>query len=144
MDEYMRRVTLLRENMRDRNITYNWHDPDTSFLEAVFSRGDRRLGKVIYEAWRQGAKFDSWTEYFDLQRWMTAFETCGIDPHFYASRQRGRDEVFPWEVTSVGVSRAFFARERDQAYRATITPDCRKQCAGCGANQFCQGGVCDA
>lgn len=144
MDEYMRRVTLLRENMRDKSITYNWHDPDTSFLEAVFSRGDRRLGAVIEKAWRQGAKFDSWSEYFDLQRWLAAFETCGIDPHFYANRERDAQEIFPWEVTSTGVSRAFLAREREQAYRAVITPDCRKQCSGCGANQFCKGGVCDA
>ncbi len=144
MDEYMRRVTLLRENMRERNITYNWHDPDTSFLEAVFSRGDRRLGAVIWEAWKNGAKFDAWSEYFDLQRWLDAFAACGLDPHFYANRERGREEIFPWEVTSTGVSRAFLAREREQAYRAVITPDCRKQCSGCGANQFCPGGVCDA
>ncbi len=144
MDEYRRRVALLRDNMRDRNITYNWHDPDTSFLEAVFSRGDRRVGQVIEEAWRQGAKFDSWSEYFDFDRWMAAFAACGVDPHFYANRLRGEEEIFPWEVTSVGVSRAFFARERRQAYAATITPDCRKGCAGCGANRFCEGGVCDA
>ncbi len=144
MEEYMRRVTLLRENMRDRNITYNWHDPDTSFLEAVFSRGDRRLGRVIEAAWRKGAKFDSWTEYFDFARWMETFAELGVDPHFYANRTRGEDEVFPWEVTSVGVSRQFFARERQRAYEAVITPDCRKQCSGCGANQFCEGGVCDA
>lgn len=144
MEEYMRRVTLLRENMRERNIIYNWHDPDTSFLEAVFSRGDRRLGAALYEAWQQGAKFDAWSEYFDLQRWLDAFQTCGLDPHFYANRERGREEVFPWEVTSTGVSRAFLARERERAYQAVITPDCRKQCSGCGANQFCPGGVCDA
>ncbi len=144
MAEYMRRVTLLRENMRDRNITYNWHDPDTSFLEAVLSRGDRRLGAVLYEAWRNGAKFDAWSEYFDLQRWLDAFAACGLDPHFYANRERGEEEVFPWEVTSVGVSRRFFAQERRLAYQAVITPDCRKRCSGCGANQFCEGGKCDA
>lgn len=144
MEEYMRRVTLLRENMRDRAISYNWHDPDTSFLEAVFSRGDRRLGKAIETAWRQGAKFDSWSEYFDLDRWLNAFEACGIVPHFYANRVRKEDEIFPWEVTSTGVNRAFLARERKQAYAAVITPDCRHQCSGCGANRFCEGGVCDA
>lgn len=144
MEEYLRRVTLLRENMRDRAIRYDWHDPDTSFLEAVFSRGDRRLGKVIEEAWKQGAKFDSWSEYFDFQRWLDAFAACGVDPHFYANRVRGDEEIFPWDVTGVGVSRRFLMRERQQAYNAVITPDCRKQCAGCGANQFCEGGVCDA
>lgn len=75
---------------------------------------------------------------------MDAFSTCGLDPHFYANRAREEDEVFPWEVTSVGVSRKFLARERERAYEAVITPDCRKQCSGCGANQFCEGGVCDA
>ena len=144
MDEYMRRVTLLRENMRDRSISYNWHDPDTSFLEAVFARGDRRLGRAIEEAWRRGAKFDSWSEYFDLSRWLKTFEDCGIDPHFYANRVREDNEVFPWEVTSTGVTRAFLARECKQAYAAVITPDCRHQCSGCGANRFCEGGVCDA
>lgn len=144
MGEYMRRVTLLRENMRDRAISYNWHDPDTSFLEAVFSRGDRRLGRAIEEAWRRGAKFDSWSEYFDLNRWLETFRDCGIDPHFYANRVRKDDEVFPWEVTSTGVTRAFLARERKQAYAAVITPDCRHQCSGCGANRFCEGGVCNA
>lgn len=144
MDEYMRRVTLLRENMRDRSISYNWHDPDTSFLEAVFSRGDRRLGRAIEEAWRRGAKFDSWSEYFDLNRWLETFQDCGIDPHFYANRVRKDDEAFPWDVTSTGVTRAFLARERKQAYAAVITPDCRHQCSGCGANRFCKGGVCDA
>ena len=144
MDEYMRRVTLLRENMRDRSISYNWHDPDTSFLEAVFARGDRRLGRAIEEAWRRGAKFDSWSEYFDLSRWLKTFEDCGIDPHFYANRVREDNEVFPWEVTSTGVTRAFLAWECKQAYAAVITPDCRHQCSGCGANRFCEGGVCDA
>lgn len=143
MEEYRRRVALLRENMRDRSIVYNWHDPDTSFLEAVFSRGDRRLGRAIEEAWRRGAKFDSWSEYFDFQRWMDTFRDCGIDPGFYANRIREKGEVFPWSVTSTGVTEQFLWRERERAYAAEITPDCRKQCAGCGANRFCKGGICD-
>ena len=87
-EEYLRRVKLLRENMRDKSIAYHWHDPDTSFLEAVFSRGDRRLADVLEAAWREGAKFDAWSEYFDLERWMRAFEACGLDPAFYANRAR--------------------------------------------------------
>ncbi len=144
MEEYLRRVKLLRENMRGRSISYNWHDPDTSFLEAVFARGDRRLADVIETAWRWGAKFDSWSEFFDFQRWMDAFDACGLDPHFYACRERSREEVLPWDVASVGVRKDFLWHEREQCYKGVITPDCRKQCTGCGANLLYPGGVCDA
>ncbi len=144
MEEYLRRVKLLREHMKGRSIKYNWHDSQTSFLEAVFARGDRRVAQVIEQAWRQGAKFDAWSEGFDFDRWMAAFQTCGVDPAFYANRTRDKDEVFPWDVTSVGVSRQFLWRERERAYEAVITPDCRAGCSGCGANQLCPGGKCDA
>ena len=144
MDEYRRRVKLLREHMRGRSIRYNWHDPDTSFLEAVFSRGDRRVAEVIEEAWRQGAKFDAWSESFDFDRWMAAFDSCGLDPRFYANRVRSKDEVLPWSVTSTGVTTPFLWRERERAYQAVITPDCRVQCTGCGADKLYPGGKCDA
>ena len=144
-EEYLRRVTLLREHMRDKSITYHWHDPDTSFLEAVFSRGDRRLADVIETAWRTGAKFDSWSEYFDLDRWLDAFQRCGLSPEFYANRTRSREEVLPWSRVSTGVRSDFLWHEREEAYAARITPDCRKQCTGCGANQLLgKGCVCDA
>ena len=144
MEEYRRRVKLLRDNMRGRSIRYNWHDPDTSFLEAVFSRGDRRVADVIEEAWRQGAKFDAWSEYFDFDRWMAAFDACGLDPALYANRVREKDEVLPWSVTSTGVTTPFLWRERERAYQAVITPDCRVQCTGCGADKLYPGGKCDA
>ena len=144
MEEYLRRVKLLREHMKGRSIKYNWHDSQTSFLEAVFARGDRKVAQVIEYAWRHGAKFDAWSEGFDFDRWMEAFRACGVDPTFYANRTRDKDEIFPWDVTSVGVSRSFLWREREQAYKAVITPDCRAKCSGCGANQFCPGGKCDA
>ena len=143
MEEYQRRVKLLRDNMRGRSIRYSWHDAQTSRLEAVFSRGDRRLSAVLEEAWRQGAKFDAWSEYFDYGRWMDAFQACGLDPDFYANRVRDRDELFPWSVTSTGVTPAFLWRERERAYQAEITPDCRVQCTGCGANKLYPGGNCD-
>ena len=142
--EYLRRVTLLRENIKNRSIVYNWHDPDTSFLEAVFARGDRRLADAIELAWRRGAKFDSWSEYFDLDRWLTAMADCGIDPAFYANRPRPFEEILPWSTVSTGVRPQFLWREREQCYNAVITPDCRKQCTGCGANKLLCGGVCDA
>lgn len=143
-EEYLRRVTLLRDNMREKSITYHWHDPDTSFLEAVFSRGDRRLADVLECAWRAGAKFDSWSEYFSLARYLEAFEQCGLDPAFYANRVRDREEVLPWSRVSTGVRTDFLWRERETAYEARITPDCRRQCTGCGANLLYKGGVCDA
>ncbi|MBM6721988.1 TIGR03960 family B12-binding radical SAM protein [Pseudoflavonifractor phocaeensis] len=144
MEEYQRRVKLLRDHMRGRSIRYNWHDSQTSFLEAVFARGDRKVAEVIETAWRNGAKFDAWSEGFDFDRWLEAFSVCGVDPAFYANRVRDKDERFPWDVTSVGVSRQFLWRERERAYAASTTPDCRTQCSGCGANHFCPGGKCDA
>ena len=143
MEEYQRRVKLLREHMKGRSIKYNWHDSQTSFLEAVFARGDRKVADVIETAWRHGAKFDAWSEYFDFDRWLAAFEACGVDSAFYANRTREKDELLPWDVTSVGVTKNFLWRERERAYEAVITPDCRVQCTGCGANKLYPGGKCD-
>ena len=143
-EEYRRRVDLLRDALHGKkSVVYNWHDPDTSLLEAVFSRGDRRLADAIEWAWRDGAKFDSWSEYFDLSRWMRAFAACGIDPAFYAGRERSREEILPWSVTSVGVRDQFLWHEREQAYKSVITPDCRRQCTGCGADKLYTEGKCD-
>ena len=139
--EYERRVKLLREHMTARAVTYNWHDGDTSFLEAVLARGDRRLGRVLETAFRKGAHLDAWTDYFDLNRWLEAFDACGIDPAFYANRARGKDEIFPWSVISCGVGDGYLWRERERCYATVTTPDCRTQCSGCGANQMV-GGVC--
>lgn len=141
-EEYLRKVTLLREAIKTRSITYNWHDPETSFLEAVFSRGDRRVADVLEVAWRNGAKFDSWSEYFQLQRWLDAFTTCGVDPTFYANRVRDKDEIMPWQVISDGVKDSYLWQEHEACYAATVTPDCRSECSHCGANRFCEGGIC--
>ncbi len=144
-EEYLRKVTLLRGAIRNRSITYNWHDPETSFLEAVLSRGDRRLADVIEHAFRNGAKFDAWSEYFDLDRWLDAFAAFDLDPAFYANRQREREEVLPWSMIATGVSEAFFWQEREACYADSVTPDCRSQCSGCGALEFCpEGGICYA
>lgn len=144
MEEYQRKVELLRSTMRAKAITYNWHAPDTSFIEAVLSRGDRRVGDVLENVWKNGGKLDSWSDYFSFERWMNAFETCGLDPHFYATRERREDEILPWSFISVGVRPEFLRRERENAYQSTITPDCRKQCMGCGADILYKGGPCDA
>ena len=141
VEEYQRRVNLLRDALkRDKSITYNWHAPETSYLEAIFSRGDRRLADVLEYAWQNGAKFDSWSEYFDYQRWMDALGHCGLNGDFYAHRVREKDEVFPWSVPSVGVSREFLWRERELCYQSVTTPDCRSRCSGCGANKLLTGG----
>ena len=141
-EEYLRKVTLLRENLRNKSITYNWHDPETSFLEAALSRGDRRVADVIEQAWRHGAKFDSWSEYFSLQTWLDAFAACGLSPAFYANRIRDKEEILPWQTISDGVKESYLWKERETAYAGQITPDCRVKCSGCGANRLCEGGIC--
>ena len=143
MEEYRRRVVLLREHMRAKAISYNWHDADTSLIEAVLSRGDRRIGAVIEEVWKNGGRLDSWSEYFSFERWIQAFETCGLDPKFYACRERAKDEVLPWSRVDIGVKPDFLWNEREKCYRAELSPDCRKQCTGCGAASMLKGGRCD-
>ena len=140
--EYERRVALLRDAIKTKTVTYNWHDSDTSFLEAVLARGDRRLGRVLETAWRKGAHLDAWEEYFSLDRWLEAFDACGLDPHFYANRTRSEDELLPWSMISSGVTQDYLKRERHQAYASLTTPDCRTRCNGCGANKLV-GGKCD-
>ena len=140
-EEYERRVKLLRSAITAKAVTYNWHDGDTSFLEAVLARGDRRLGKVLELAFRKGAHLDAWSEYFDLSRWEEAFAECGLDPAFYANRVRSQEEILPWSVISCYVSDKYLWRQRELAYQSVPTPDCRTQCSGCGANVV-EGGEC--
>ena len=142
IEEYERRVKLLREAMNTKSVTYNWHPSPTSFMEAVISCGDRRLGKVIETAWRKGETLSAWEDYFDLNRWMEAFEECGLDPHFYANRRRSEDEILPWSMISTGVSPAYFKREHALTFEGVTTPDCRTHCNACGANCLV-GGKCD-
>ena len=141
-EEYERRVQLLRENMTTKTVTYNWHDGQTSFIEAVLARGDRRLGNVLETVWRKGGHLDAWEEYFSLERWQEAFAECGIDPAFYAYRRREKDEIMPWNMISSGVTREYLWREYENAVAGVTTPDCRTRCNGCGANKLV-GGKCD-
>ncbi len=142
VEEYERRVKLLREAMNTKSVTYNWHPSPTSFMEAVISCGDRRLGKVIETAWRKGETLSAWEDYFDLNRWMEAFEECGLDPHFYANRRRSEDEILPWSMISCGVAPGYLKREHALSYEGVTTPDCRTHCNACGANCLV-GGKCD-
>ena len=141
-EEYERRVQLLRENMTTKTVTYNWHDGKTSFIEAVLARGDRRLGNVLEAVWRKGGHLDAWEEYFSLDRWLEAFDECGVDPAFYAYRRREKDEIMPWDTISSGVTKEYLCREHENAVAGVTTPDCRTRCNGCGANKLV-GGKCD-
>ena len=142
--EYLRRCKLLKSHFYSKSITYDYHEPDLSRLEAVFARGDRRLGPVIEQAVKNGARLDGWDEYFNYSYWFDAFHTCGIDPNFYTVRGYGEDEVLPWDTIDVGVTKKFLLKERRRAYEGTITPDCRECCAGCGANCLLKEVQCDA
>lgn len=144
-DEYTRRASIVKDEFQQqlnrKSLRYNWHDAQTTVLEGVMARGDRRVGRVIEEAYRLGCLFDSWTECFDNDLWMKAFETTGVDIGFYNLRQREPDEIFPWDFIDIGVSRNFLYREWEKAMKGEVTPNCREQCSGCGAVSF-GGGVC--
>ena len=143
-EEYLRRCRLLKSHFYSKSIEYNYHAPDLSRLEAVFARGDRRLGPVIEAAVAKGAKLDGWDEYFNYSHWFDALNECGIDADFYTTRGFGEEEVLAWDTIDVGVHKKFLRRERRRAYEAKITPDCREGCAGCGANCLLKEVECDA
>ena len=126
----------LVSSVHSKKIRLSWHDAETSFLEAVLARGDRRLGKVIYTALKKGCKFDSWGEYFHLDVWMEAFKECGIDPAFYANRRREFTEILPWSHIDIGVSEGFLMNENIKSKSAVTSPNCREKCIGCGANKL--------
>ena len=144
-EEYDRRAHLVndefREQLNRKSLKYNWHDAQGTVLEGVMARGDRRVGKVIEEAYRLGCLFDSWTETFRNDLWMQAFDNTCVDIDFYNQRMRGKDEIFPWDFIDIGVSRSFLRREWEHAMNETVTPNCREKCSGCGAAGF-GGGVC--
>ena len=131
----------LLESVRSRKIKVNYHDSTTSVLEGVFAKGDRRLGRVIETAFENGAFFDTWEEYFNYDRWLDAFKTCGLDPDFYNYRTIGLDEVTPWDHLDVGVTKAHLVREYNKALEAKTTQPCNRQCSACGANKLI-GGPC--
>ena len=132
----------LVENARSRKIRLSWSDPETSFLEAVLARGDRRVCPVIYEAFKMGCKFDSWGEHFHFDVWMSAFEKCSVDPKFFANRRREYTEVLPWSHIDIGIPEGYFMNESIKAKNAVTTQNCREKCNGCGANKLL-GRACD-
>ena len=121
-----------REQLNRKSLKYNWHDAQVTVLEGVMARGDRQVGAVIEEAYRLGCLFDSWTESFRNDLWMEAFRNTDVDISFYNQRERGKDEIFPWDFIDIGVSRSFLYREWERALNETVTPNCREKCSGCG------------
>lgn len=140
-EEMRRRQQLLRDSVKTKKISLSWHDSATSSLEGAMARGDRRMGKVLLNAFNMGAKMDSWGECFDLERYNKAFERAGISAEFYANRERETDEINPWDHLNYGVTKEFLVREYALAKCAATTPNCREKCAGCGAAKYGKG-VC--
>lgn len=136
IDEIRRKQLLLKDALKVKNIVYQYHDAVTSVIEGVFARGDRRLGRALLLAWQRGARFDGWSEHFSYARWLQAIEESGLDKDFYAVRNRGEKELFPWEHIQPAVSRAFLWNEYRKSLREELTEDCRHgSCSGCGVCQ---------
>ena len=142
-EEYLRRVALLKSSLRSRAIVYNWHEAETSLVEAVLARGDRRIGGVIEKVWRKSGGLDSWSEFFSLDNWLSSMDEEGLDPAFFANRDIPEDEVLPWSMITAGVTADYLRKERRTAMEGRITPDCRKQCTGCGVNRCFSEVGCD-
>ncbi len=140
LEEINRKQTLLRGALRIKGVQFNWHDPELSFLEACLARGDRRVGDVLAYAWQRGCRLDGWSEHFRYEAWLQAFADAGLDPAFYANRERGQDELLPWDFIDAGVTKKYLWRENVRARQGDVTPDCRNGCQGCGLQRF--EGVC--
>ena len=139
LEELERKQQLLKGEIKTKKISYKYHDAYVSRIEAVFARGDRRLGKALLEAYNRNMMLDGWDEYFSYEKWMQVFEDCGIDPAFYANRRFGLDEILPWDFIDIGVTKAFMKREYEKSQNAETTPDCRTKCSGCGASSLTNG-----
>ena len=133
----------LLSSVKSRKISVSYHQSETSVLEGVFARGDRRLGEVIYKAWQKGCKFDAWDEFFDYSKWAEAFRECNLTTDFYTSRKREYTEILPWEIMDYGIRKEFLIDENKKAHESITTPQCRIKCSACGANKL-NGGHCDA
>ena len=142
-EEYLRRVNLLRASITARNVVYNWHDAETSLIEAVLSRGDRKVADVIESVWRDGGRLEAWSDFFSFERWIDAFQAHHLEPAFYAARERDAKEILTWDMINVGVTKRHLLHEREMAYVAALSPDCRKQCSACGAAVLLEGEKCD-
>ena len=144
-EEYISRAATVKHAFQNqlnrKSLKYNWHDAEVTVLEGVLARGDRRVGPAILEAYRSGCIYDAWSENFDYEKWLKAFEKTGVDIAFYNERERDADEIFPWDFIDIGVTKQFLRREWERAMKGEVTPNCRQQCSGCGVAKW-KGGVC--
>ena len=143
MEQLVEKQKYLLENVHTQKIQVSWHQSQTSFLEGVFARGDRKLCDVIESAWRKGCKFDGWDEFFLFDKWTEAFKECGVDPSFYSNRRRDFNEILPWDHLDYGIRKEFLIAENKRAHESVTTPNCRQKCSACGAAKL-NGGHCDA
>ena len=141
LDKAYQTKKAITEQLNQKSIKYNWHEADASVLEGVLARGDRRLSKVLLKVYEKGCFYDAWSEYFHNDRWLEAFEECGLTIDFYNTRERSLDEIFPWDFIDCGVTKEFLKREWLKALKEETSPNCKKQCQGCGASRF-GGGIC--
>ena len=141
IEQLREKQKVLRESVTTKKISLSWHDAETSYLEAILARGDRRIGKALLEAFRRGFNLDAWSEHFKFDEWMDIFREVGLDPDFYACRRRAEDEIFPWDHLDIGVTKAFLLAENRKAHESATTPNCRQECSHCGATCF-KGGIC--
>jgi len=142
MDEFYEKAKVLQREIKDKKISFSYHEPKLSYLEAVFARGDRRLSKALIKAWEKGCRFDGWYDLFDFDKWMSAFEETNIDPDFFALRQREVREILPWDFIDIGVKKEYLVSEYEKALDFDTTPDCRQRCTNCGVNYNLWGGAC--
>lgn len=142
VEDIKAKQNYLKNKLRHKNIKYSYHQAETSYMEGVFARGDRRVGQVLIKAWELGCKFDGWNDFFNYDLWMRAFEECGMDPNFYTARTREYDERLPWDHIQTGIRKQFLINESEKAKAGVLTQDCRLNCTGCGINQGLIGGVC--
>jgi hypothetical protein len=133
----------LKASIKSRKITASCHEADMSFMEAVLARGDRRLSVLLEALHNKGCRFDSWDEFFSLEKWLETFKECGLDPAFYANRRREYSEVLPWDMFDFGIRKSFLQKENEKAKRSETTSNCREKCSACGADRL-WGGKCDA
>ena len=142
LEEVDEKINAVKGSIKSRSIHYNYHEQKTSYMEAVFARGDRRLSEVLIKAFEKGAKFDGWSEYFSFDIWKEALAECNVDGDFFAYRERGYDEILPWDFIDIGVTRKYLERENEKAKKAELTQNCRKGCTGCGVNVNFKEGEC--
>ncbi|WMJ79028.1 MULTISPECIES: TIGR03960 family B12-binding radical SAM protein [unclassified Sedimentibacter] len=142
IEEFYDKAKMLQREIKDKKVSFSYHEPKLSYLEAVFARGDRRLSKVLISAWEKGCRFDGWYDMFDFDKWMEAFNETNVDPDFFAKRQREITEVLPWDFIDVGVSKKYLISEYEKSLEAMTTHDCRLGCTNCGVNHRLIGGAC--